>query len=71
MKLKVTPEGVIIPKEFLEGFDEVEVSKKNGFILVIPTVKRDPVLELGKHPVVCGVSDASESHDKYLYGTAL
>ena len=71
MKLKVTTEGVIIPKALLEGFDEVEISKKNGFILVIPTIKRDPILELGQHPVVCGVSDASENHDKYLYDTAL
>jgi len=71
MKLKVTSEGVIIPKEFLEGFEEVEISKKNGFILVIPTIKRDPILELGQHPVICGVSDASEHHDKYLYGATL
>ena len=70
MKLKVTAEGVIIPKEFLEGFDEVEISRKNGFILVIPTAKRDPLLELGTHPVICGVSDASEHHDKYLYEAA-
>lgn len=70
MKLKVTTDGVIIPKELLEGFEEVEVSKKNGFILVIPTIERDPILELGKHPVNSGVSDASEHHDKYLYGTA-
>jgi hypothetical protein len=71
MKLKVTTEGVIIPREFLEGFDEVEIHKKNGFILIIPTTERDPILELGKHPVICGIPDASEYHDKYLYGTTL
>ena len=69
MKLKVTTEGLIIPREFLEGFEEVEIQKKNGYILIIPTTERDPILELGKHPVICGVSDASESHDKYLYGS--
>lgn len=71
MKLKVTTEGVIIPKSLLEGFEEVEISRKNGFILVIPTIKRDPILELGTQPVICGVSDASENHDKYLYGANL
>lgn len=71
MKLKVTAEGVVIPKEFLEGFQEVEVYKKNGFILIIPATERDPILELGKHPVACGLSDASENHDKYLYSTDL
>lgn len=34
--------GVILPKELPEGFEEVEISRKNGFIVVIPTIKRDP-----------------------------
>lgn len=68
MKLKVTSEGVIIPKDLLEGYEEVEIRRQNGFILVVPTAKRDPILDLGKHPVIVGVSDASEHHDKYLYG---
>lgn len=67
MKAKVTDKGVVIPKKYLEGISEVEIKKENGFIMVIPITDDDPILELGKNPVVCGVSDASEDHDKYLY----
>ena len=28
----------------------------------------DPILQLGKHPIVGGVPDASENHDRYIYG---
>ena len=67
MKVKVNNEGVVIPKTYLEGIEEVEVKKENGLILVIPITEDDPILELGKNPVPCGLSDASEHHDKYLY----
>jgi hypothetical protein len=67
MKIKVTKKGVLIPLEFLEGVKEVEIRKENGLILVLPTIIADPILGLGKHPVVCGLPDASENHDKYLY----
>lgn len=67
MKLKVTTEGVVIPKKVLEDFEEVEIRKINGVIFVIPTTTLDPILELGKNPVVCGVPDASEHHETYLY----
>lgn len=67
MKAKVTEQGVVIPKELLEGTEEVEIRKENGFLMVVPITKSDPILELGKHPVVCGVPDASERHDMYLY----
>lgn len=68
MKAKVTQEGVIVPKEFLEGAEEVEIHKEDHKIIVIPIVSHDPILDLGKHPVTCGAPDASESHDKYIYG---
>jgi hypothetical protein len=67
MKAKVTDEGVVIPKKFLEGIEEVEIKKENGFIIVIPIMDVDPILALGKNPVDCGLADASEQHDKYLY----
>jgi hypothetical protein len=67
MKAKVTDEGVVIPKKFLEGIDEVEIKKENGFIIVIPITDVDPILALGKNPVDCGLADALEQHDKYLY----
>lgn len=69
MKASVTKQGLIIPKEFLEGIKEVEIQKENNKISIIPIVTDDPILKLGTHPVSCGIADASEKHDKYLYGT--
>ena len=69
MKTKVTEKGVIIPKEFLEGVEEVEIRKADNLLVIVPTVKSDPILALGQHPVKCGIPDASERHDKYLYGS--
>jgi len=67
MKAKVIKQGVIIPKELLEGVDEVEIHKEDNIIVVVPIVPRDPVLDLGKAPVPCGIPDGSEKHDTYLY----
>ncbi|MEE9170345.1 MAG: hypothetical protein V3U73_11295 [bacterium] len=69
MKVKVTKKGVVIPRKFLEGVEEVEIRKENDLVLVVPKSGGDPILEFGKKPVACGVPDASEQHDKYLYGT--
>jgi virulence-associated protein VagC len=69
MKAKVTEQGVVIPKEFLEGIKEVEIRKTDNLIVIVPTTKSDPILALGQCPVNCGVSDASERHDRYLYGS--
>ena len=68
MKAKVTKRGLIVPKEMLAGADEVEIRKKDHRIVIHPVVS-DPILNPGKHPVECGVSDASEHHDSYLYGS--
>lgn len=68
MKAVVTKQGLIIPKEFLEGVKEVEIQKENNKISIIPIVTDDPILKLGTHPVACGIPDASEKHDQYLYG---
>ncbi len=67
MKTKVTSQGVRIPKRLLEGVDEVEIRKENNLILVVPVTNKDPILGLGKQPIVVGVTDASENHDRYLY----
>jgi len=69
MKAKVTEKGVVIPKELLEGIEEVEIRKTDNLLVVVPTTKSDPILGLGQHPVECGVRDASERHDQYLYGS--
>jgi hypothetical protein len=66
MRLKVTEEGVVIPKELLQGAEEVEVRKEDRLILVIPAGKADPILDLGRFPVRSGVSDGSEKHDAYV-----
>ena len=68
MKTKVSENGVLIPKDLLAGITEVDIRKQNGVIIVIPVGKDDPIYDIGKESVVCGVSDASENLDKYLYG---
>ena len=69
MKAKVTEQGVVIPKELLEGIEEVEIRKEDNLIMIVPTTKSDPILKLGQHPVACDAPDASERHNRYLYGS--
>lgn len=68
MRTKVSENGVLIPKDLLTGITEVDIRKQNGVILVIPAGKDDPIFDIGKNPVVSGVSDGSKNLDKYLYG---
>jgi len=68
MKAKVTKRGLIIPKALLAGVEEVLIRKEDDRIVISPLSNDDPIFNLGKHPVECNVSDASESHDRYLYG---
>ncbi len=70
IKTKVTEQGVLIPHTLLEGIDEVEIRKENGIITIMPAAQTDPIFQLGEHPVECDVPDASQQHDKYLYGTS-
>jgi len=67
MKTKVTEQGVMVPKKFLKGIKEVEIRKDDGVILVVP-VSEDPILALGSQPIADEITDASEHHDRYLYG---
>ncbi|MBI4595190.1 MAG: hypothetical protein HY730_02300 [Candidatus Tectomicrobia bacterium] len=69
MKAKVSKRGLFIPKEMLAGAEEVEIQKKDNQIVISLLPKGDPIFNLGKNPVECGVHDASEHHDIYLYGT--
>ena len=69
MRAKVTEQGVTVPKEWLGEAEEVELRKEAGRILVLPVHKEDPILALGEDPVECGAPDASEAHDRYLYGS--
>ena len=69
LKAKVTKRGLVIPKEMLAGAKEVEIQKEDHRIVISPLPQTDPVHRLGKRPVECGASDASERHDTYLYGS--
>ncbi|WP_416672340.1 AbrB/MazE/SpoVT family DNA-binding domain-containing protein [Egbenema bharatensis] len=70
MKVKVTEQGIVIPKEFLEGISTVEVYKEADRIVLIPTSEeeRDPIWGLGSDPIRLGITDAAQNHDAYLYG---
>lgn len=70
MRVRVTSDGVIIPKRLLDGAEEVDVRVENGMVLVVPVRAEDPILGLGRNPVPCGVPNASEAHDEHLYGSA-
>lgn len=50
--------------------EEVEIRKENGNVVVIPLPVEDPIFGLGEDPVTCNAPDASEEHDRYLYGSA-
>lgn len=71
LEARVTEQGVVIPKDFLGKVGNVEIRKEENLILIVPITKHDPILDLGKQPVMCDAPDASESHDKYIYGAAL
>jgi hypothetical protein len=68
MRTKVTENGVLIPKAWLEGFDEVDIHKEQNMIIVVPVQVDDPIFDLGKQPISLDVEDASLNHDRYLYG---
>jgi hypothetical protein len=66
MRAKVTDQGVLVPKQWLEGIDEVEIRQEHGLILIEPVAAEDPLLALGAQPVISDVDDASLHHDHYL-----
>jgi len=67
MRTKVTENGVLIPKVWLEGIDEVDIQQTQNIIIVVPVQADDPILNLGKQPILLDVEDASIHHDRYLY----
>ncbi len=67
MRTKVTKDGVLIPKGWLEGVDEVDIQKTPHMIIVVPVQAEDPILNLGTQPIRLDVDDASSNHDRYLY----
>ena len=67
MKTRVTEQGLLIPKDLLEGFDEVEIRREDHHLLIVPVSREDPILQLGREPVLGEMDDASTNHDRYLY----
>ena len=67
MKTKVTDRGVLVPKKYFKGIEEVEIRKEKDLVIVVP-ITDDPILQLGKRPVSDDIEDASENHDQYIYG---
>ena len=66
MTTKVTEQGLLVPKDLLLNVDEVEIRKEHDIIIIIPATTKDPIFELGQHPVIADVNDASVKHDIYL-----
>lgn len=68
MKLKVTESGVVIPRDMLPDVEEVDV-RMEGTVMVLTPLRdtNDPIWEMGNDAVICGLADASENHDRYLY----
>ena len=69
MKAKVTRQGVRVPRHMLGDAQEVEIREENGAVVIRPLPAEDPIVGLGEAPVPCRASDASEAHDRYLYGS--
>src|SRR4051812_26113927 len=84
MILRVAEEGLVIPKDWLDGAERFEVRREDGRIVVEPAAEaaRDgegpapdepekvgSIFELlGRDPVDIGITDASVRHDHYIYG---
>lgn len=83
MKVKVTNEGLLIPKAVAErlGSAEVEVFEAPGrLVFVAGTMSPhgaerrlgvkgdDPILTIGRNRVRTGAQDGSTHHDAYLHG---
>lgn len=67
MKLKVTEQGVLIPKEILGELQEVELIQEKGKIIITLVEPNSSIWQLGTNPIECDVTDLAENHDTYLY----
>lgn len=79
MILKVSADGLLIPRDFLPGVEEYDLRREEGRIVVVPvsgayalpggeaTEKIGSIYELGVDPVDCGIRDGAERHDHYIY----
>lgn len=60
MKVKVTEQGLIIPKELLEGIREFEIKKENHHIVLVPTEEVDSMEQLHTQISVEGNTESSQ-----------
>ena len=67
MRSKVTEQGVILPRQWFQGVDEVEIRREDDRVVVLPFRGDDPITRLGKQPITDDLDDASVNHDRYLY----
>jgi virulence-associated protein VagC len=68
MKIKVTEQGALIPKEFLERVKEVEIRRENNLLIISPTIEEeDPTWDLGEDSISFRGVDDSENYGAYLY----
>jgi virulence-associated protein VagC len=56
VKIKVTDQGVLIPKELLGDSQEVEVIQEAEKIIITTQKKTLSIWDLGQNPVECGES---------------
>ncbi len=68
MKIKVTEQGALIPKEFLVRVKEVEIRRENNLLIISPTIEEEDLTwELGEDTISFGGVDDVENYDVYLY----
>jgi virulence-associated protein VagC len=60
MKVKVTEQGLVIPKEFLTGIKAVEVHRENNQIVLTPTTEDDSIWALESEPITLGTPNAAK-----------
>ena len=70
MVANVTAQGLIIPRRLLRGIKRAKIERRKNRITVVPAKEADPIRELGRKPVSCGLPDASAKHDQHLYGAS-
>ncbi|MDQ2808231.1 MAG: AbrB/MazE/SpoVT family DNA-binding domain-containing protein [Chloroflexota bacterium] len=80
MRMRVTDEGLRIPKALLRELDEVEIRRQNDGVMIAPVrgadfnqehsfptiADDDPIYELGKYPVEDDATDAAVNLDHYI-----
>jgi hypothetical protein len=58
--------GAVIPRAMVPSAEEI-TRQQEGDVMDPQPDPDDPIWELGNDAVACGLPDASENHDRYLY----